>query len=125
MKVNTSSTPVKAANSSHQPAAHNAWAYYTEIFGELYDGFDLLAAEGRAIAVVAEARGLPQSFIDNEDHEDFNRIQDEAAGLLETVVKSIVAQPRHDKIAYRDAAHAGKSRGRRRRPHAHPDRREG
>jgi hypothetical protein len=93
MKLNTSSTPVKAGNPSHQTEAHNAWAYYKEIFGELYDGFDLLVAEGRAISVVAEARGVPQSFIDNEDHEDFNRIQDEAVGILEATIKSIVAQP--------------------------------
>jgi hypothetical protein len=99
MNVNTSATPVKAGNPSHQTEAHNARAYYNGIFGELYDGFDLLAAEGRTIAVVAESRGVPQSFIDNEDHEDFNHIQDEAAGILESTIKSIVAQPGCDLAA--------------------------
>jgi hypothetical protein len=98
--MTTSSTPVKAGSSSHQIESHNAWANYKAIFGDLYDGFDLLAAEGRAMAAIAEARSIPVSLIEYEgDNEDFNRIQDEAAGILQTTIRSFVARPGCDLAA--------------------------
>ena len=94
----TSSASVRAGNPSHQSESHNAWANYKAIFGDLYDGFDLLAAEGRAMAALAEARNLPVSLIEYED-EDFNRIQDEAAGILQTTIESFVERPGCDLAA--------------------------
>ncbi|SHG81288.1 VapE domain-containing protein [Bradyrhizobium erythrophlei] len=55
------------------------------------DPFEVYAAEGRAMAIVAEARGVHRAALENDDdHEVFNRISAEADALIETAIKSMV-----------------------------------
>src|SRR6202043_776772 len=52
--------------------------------------FELYAAQGRVIAIVAEARGIHRAVLeDDDDHEGFNRISAEADGLIDAAIKSI------------------------------------
>ena len=54
------------------------------------DPFEFYAAEGRAMAIVAEARGVHRSALeDDNDHEAFNRISAEADALIDAAIKSI------------------------------------
>src|ERR1700676_5448265 len=56
--------------------------------------FELYAAEGRVITILAEARGIHRAVLeDDDDHEVFNRISAEADGLIDAAVKSIVQRP--------------------------------
>ena len=61
-----------------------------------FDGFDLYAAESRAVDVVAAARGVhPAELLDDDDQTVFNRVSAEANDLLDAAITEIRSHPEY------------------------------
>ena len=61
-----------------------------------FDGFDFCAAEGRAMDIVAAARGIhPAELLDEDDQSVFNRVSAEASYLLDAAIIEIRSHPEY------------------------------
>jgi putative DNA primase/helicase len=61
-----------------------------------FDGFELYAAEGRAMDIVAAARGVhPAELLDDDDQTIFNRVSAEANDLLDAAITEIRSHPEY------------------------------
>ena len=59
-----------------------------------FDGFELYAAEGMAMDIVAAARGVhPAELLDDDDQTVFNRVSAEANDLLDAAISEIRSHP--------------------------------
>jgi hypothetical protein len=61
-----------------------------------FDGFELYAAEGRAMDIVAAARGIHlANLLDEDDQTVFNRVSAEANDLLDAAITEIRSHPEY------------------------------